>query len=199
MPRFASGHPFLPPFSAKNYPVCPHPVAMLVSKAATKGCEEMSLIEELYSETFPEEEKVPFRNLLRTEGRGGRMLSFSDGGAFAGFAYMFSSGDLTFLVYLAVLPECRGKGYGAQAVDIIRRSSEGRVFSVMEKPDCGFSDPAACARRRRFYERNGCTVPGIDLVSDGYVFDAIFLGEPIPADEMQDAVCFYESVHNGKC
>jgi hypothetical protein len=125
------------------------------------------------------------------------MISFFDGENFVGFAYMFTAGDLTFMVYLAMLPGLRGKGYGSQALDLVRQHKGGcRIFSVMEKPDCGFSDPEICARRRRFYERNGCTVPGIDLRSDDYVFDAVCLGGEIPGTEMQKTVVEYESVHN---
>lgn len=182
---------------ANNYVMYRNVLSMLRYKIVIKGCDEVKHIKRLYSATFPGQEKVPFRHLIRTFGKGGDMISFFDGETFVGFAYMFTSGDLTFLVYLAMLPESRGKGYGSQAMDLIRKFKDGnRIFSVMETPGCGFSDPEVCAKRRQFYERNGCTVPGILLRSDEYDFDSIYLGSPISAEEMQDAVERYESVHN---
>ncbi len=170
---------------------------MLRYRSVVKGCDEMDLIKRLYK-TFPEQERVPFRHLVRTFGRGGSMLSFFDGEVFKGFAYMFDTDGLTFLVYLAMVPESRGRGYGTQAIEIVRKFREGsRIFSVMEMPGCGFTDRELCVKRRRFYERCGCRVPGIVLLSDGYYFDSIYLGEPISAEEMQAAVVRYETVHNG--
>lgn len=169
---------------------------MLRYKFVTKGCDEIRPIKKLYM-TFPEQERVPFRHLVRTFGRGGFMLSFFEGENFKGFAYMFDTEDLTFLVYLAMVPEVRGRGYGTQAVEIIRKFREGnRIFSVMEMPGCGFTDRELCAKRRRFYERCGCKVPGIVLLSDGYYFDSIYFGAPVSEEDMQRVVGRYESVHN---
>jgi hypothetical protein len=45
---------------------------MLRYKTVVRNCDEMRAIKNLYRSTFPEQEKVPFRHLLRTSAAAGR-------------------------------------------------------------------------------------------------------------------------------
>lgn len=161
--------------------------------------EDYGNIRELYLSAFPEQERIPFEVLTATVGRGGNFITYLSDGAFKGFSFTYSDGTRPFLVYLAFNPEDRGKGYGSEALADIRKRFGEDTFTVMERPESGFTSPALCEGRKRFYERNGCTVPGIALLSDGYLFDAVWLGAPVAQADMEETVSEYEAVQKGSC
>ena len=155
-------------------------------------------IRALYLNSVPDEERIPFGNLDRTFGRGGELLSFSDGDDFVGFCYSFEHSGLVFLVYIATEPSLRGRGYGREILDILRSRKTGRtVFLVLEGSDS--DDPSDMrVRRKAFYERCGCRDTGVRLLSDDVYFDSMFVLGSCPVDRLQTAVDYYEDVHNGR-
>ena len=156
--------------------------------------EDYGNIRELYLSAFPEQERIPFDVLASTVGRGGNLVTYLSDGAFKGFSFTYSDGARSFLVYLAFNPGDRGKGFGSEALADIRKRFGRDTFTVMEKPESGFTSAELCKGRKRFYERNGCTVPGVTLLSDGYLFDAVWLGAPVPQADMESTVSGYEAV-----
>lgn len=155
--------------------------------------EDYGNIRKLYLSAFPEQERIPFEVLTATVGRGGNFITYLSDGAFKGFSFTYSDGTRPFLVYLAFNPGDRGKGYGSEALADIRKRFGKDTFTVMEKPESGFTSADLCEGRRRFYERNGCTVPGMTLKSDGYLFDAVWLGAPVTQADMESTVSDYEA------
>ena len=96
---------------------------------------------ELYSSAFTEIEKVQEENILRTIGRGGKLIEYRDDGRFIGFTLTFTSGECTFWIYLATIPEVRGKGYGSKLIDMVRETHPGkRIFLVVEPMDVTSDD-----------------------------------------------------------
>ena len=166
---------------------------MLSAKIVDTTFSEMKFIIDLYENTFPSEEKVPLSNIKRTFGNGGNLYVLFDDSEMVGSFYMFDDSDVTFLVYIAIRNDLRGKGYGSDALNIIRGLRH-RVFLVMEEPDgTDIKD-----RRKEFYLRNGCCVPGFMLLSDDVMFDAVTLCGDISESRMNEAVKRYEDVHNGR-
>lgn len=154
---------------------------------------------ELYSSSFTEIEKVPEENILRTIGRGGKLVEYRDDGRFIGLTLTFTHGDCTFWIYLATIPEVRGKGYGSRLIDMIRETHPGkRIFLVVEPMDEDADDYEMRVRRQRFYERNGCVNSGITLISDDAPFDSMYVSGILTGDEMRDTVALYEDIHNGR-
>lgn len=66
----------------------------------------------LFEESFTPEEKIPFENIKRTFGRGGKLTFYLDKESFIGFTYCFEHPDAVFLVYFATEPDRRNSGYG---------------------------------------------------------------------------------------
>ena len=155
-------------------------------------------VQTLYDSSFPDEERIPYANLERTFGAGGELVSFSDDSGFIGFCYSFEHDGVVFLVYIATVPQSRGKGYGGQMLDAIRSMKAGRtVFLVLEGSDS--DDPSDIRNRRRaFYLRNGCTDTGFRVLSDDVYFDSMFVQGSCPEKTVDDTVRFYEDLHNGR-
>ncbi len=155
-------------------------------------------VRELYMSAFPPEERIPCGNTMRTFGRGGDLEVFRDDGMFVGFCYTFEHDGSVFLVYIATLPELRGKGYGAKILDEVRRMKAGRnVFLVLEGTD-GSPEDAIRIRRRGFYLRNGCRDTGVRILSDDVFFDSMSVMGTNTEDSMVATVKMYEDVHNGR-
>ena len=155
-------------------------------------------VRELYDSSFPDEERIPYGNLERTFGCGGDLEVFTDDGRFVGFCYSFEHDGIVFLVYIATVPECRGRGYGKEMLDRIRSIKDGRVvFLVLEGSDS--DDPADIRNRRRnFYLRNGCTDTGFRVLSDDVYFDSMFVQGGCPEETVDRTVRYYEDLHNGR-
>ena len=152
----------------------------------------------LYEHSFPSEEKIPYGNLMRTFGRGGDLELFYDDDSFVGFCYSFESEGSVFLVYIATLPELRGKGYGARMLQEMRSIKEGRdMFLVLEGTDGTDADEIRI-RRHNFYIRNGCTDTGERILSDDVYFDSMNVLGTNTFESMDRTVRLYEDIHNGR-
>ena len=168
---------------------------MLSAESVTEIPEE---VRSLYMASFPPEERIPYGNTMRTFGRGGDLEIFTDDGKFIGFCYSFEYQNSVFLVYIATLPELRGKGYGAKMLDGMRTIKAGRdMFLVLEGTD-GSSEDAMRIRRRNFYLRNGCTDTGVRILSDNVYFDSMNVLGNNTEQSMNRTVRMYEDIHNGR-
>ena len=71
-------------------------------------------IKQLYMRAFPDEERAPFLMLvLKAKKKGVDFWSISCDGKWAGLLYIVNHRDLSYIFYLAVSEECRGRGIGS--------------------------------------------------------------------------------------
>ena len=76
---------------------------------------EVKKIKQLYETAFPEDEQIPWEDLMRLVGE--MPLDFTayyDGEAFIGFTIVYPRKSFNWFWYFAVNEELRGKGYGQQ-------------------------------------------------------------------------------------
>lgn len=153
----------------------------------------------LYMSSFPAEERIPYENLMRTFDRGGELRIFKDDGAFVGFCYSFEHDGSVFLVYIATNPDLRGKGYGAEMMDILCSIKSGKnIFLVLEGIYGTPEEAELRSRRRNFYLRNGCYETGCTLLSDDVMLDSLGVRGVNTFESMNATVRYYEDVHNGR-
>jgi len=109
----------------------------------------------LYRSSFPKVERIHYGDLHSLSNCGeGDLLAILDGHDFAGMAFMVA-GELPCLLYFAVDPEFRGKGYGSRSLKLIR-SLYDRFFLFAEDPG-DEAEGGIRHRRLSFYARNGLT------------------------------------------
>ena len=140
---------------------------------------------DLYSESFPENERIPFDILVRmTDDPGCRFLWMSVDGAFSGFAYTVETDDLVFLLYLAVSPGSRNSGLGSDALWLVKCGCCGRrLFLNIEPTDEPAENMGQRLRRTRFYERNGFSPQCTHRTPDGMRYSLLSWGGPVTAEE----------------
>lgn len=147
-------------------------------------------VEDLYMSSFPASERFPFGNLLSFHESGDAEMLWADDGGFAGFAYVVPSVFGSFLLYLAVVPEMRGRGIGSGMLDGIKRRDPGGTVFLNVEPAEG-PDAESRARRIGFYMRNGFRTEGDLTTPDGERYTLMSCGPRIGTD---DAVRFYRGL-----
>jgi len=112
--------------------------------------ENSQLLEELYLKSFPKEERFPFWVLKEcSKENNSDLLEIYDNDEFVGFCYVVKCDNLYYLMYFAVEPNLRNKGYGSIILKELANKYK-NIFLSIEKP----SDELT-KRRKNFYLENG--------------------------------------------
>ena len=147
----------------------------------------------LYREAFPAEERAPFF-ILKSRAKRGKadFWQLADGEERAGFAYVISRGDLSYLYYFAVEPSLRGKGCGTAALDLLKERYAGnRLFLALETPGGNAENEAQRVRRHAFYRRCGFEdLPG-RIREAGVVYSVMGIGGAVCPDEYNGMIDGY--------
>ncbi len=114
-------------------------------------------IKQLYETAFPEEEQIPWDDLMRLIGE--MHLDFTayyDGEDFIGFTIVYPRPSFNWYWYFAVREELRNKGYGQEILSMVKERYKGQtsVFD-MESPRQECDNIEQRKRRHAFYLRNG--------------------------------------------
>jgi len=112
----------------------------------------------LYESAFPENEKIPWKYLLRLiEPIHLDFTAYRDQGRFVGFTIVYPGPSFNWLWYFAVEEQLRGKGYGGRILACLKERYQGQNCVLdMESPrqeDC--DNLLQRKRRYDFYLRNG--------------------------------------------
>lgn len=127
-------------------------------------------VRELYISAFPKEERVPWW-LLRLHGRrpGIDLTAWMDGEVFCGFTASVTVEGLHFVLFFAINPGMRGKGYGSEILSAIKEEYETVALNVEPLVETA---PNYEERQKRFafYERNGFADTGYHVWEVGGKF-----------------------------
>ena len=114
-------------------------------------------IKQLYETAFPEDEQIPWEDLLRLVRE--MPLDFTayyDGEKFIGFTIVYPRKSFNWFWYFAVSEELRGKGYGQRILTQMLESYEGQSFVLdMESTNQVCDNLEQRQKRQAFYIRNG--------------------------------------------
>ena len=114
-------------------------------------------IKHLYQTAFPENEQIPWDELVRLIGE--MHLDFTayfEGESFIGFTIVFPYEPFNWYWYFAVRPELRGQGIGQQRLTTLLEKYKGQSCVLdMESPRQECDNKEQRQRRHAFYLRNG--------------------------------------------
>jgi GNAT superfamily N-acetyltransferase len=108
---------------------------------------------------------------------------------FCGFSNSISLGDITNIVYFAVVPELRSRGYGSQILQAIReKHPDSRIVVDIEVEEDSKDDEELERRNRRreFYQRNGFDASPVDYVWQGEHYRLLSAGGTVTEKEFRD-------------
>lgn len=113
-------------------------------------------VTELYENSFPENERKDLRNLLKENQEIGEIYVFTEKETFIGFVCLLNCLDISHIIYFAISPELRGKGYGSTIVKkICEYKKDYRIIIDIEIETPVANNNEQRRKRKQFYLRNG--------------------------------------------
>ena len=112
----------------------------------------------LYHTAFPRSEKKPFKLIRKAQklGYGQNFAILSDEGRLIGLAFLLCNDEITLLDYFAIVKSVRGRGYGSQALEILKkRFSNAPLVLEIEDPEVPCKNREERLKRADFYHRCG--------------------------------------------
>ena len=107
-------------------------------------------IEELYLNSFPEDERFPFWILEKaSKENNSDLYAIIDNDKFVGMCYLVNCCNAYYLMYLAVEPSLRNKNYGSKILIDLKEKYKTLFLSVDEPID------DISIKRKKFYLKNG--------------------------------------------
>ncbi len=150
---------------------------MTIKKIAVANANEK--IKQLYETAFPENEQIPWNDLMRLVGE--MPLDFTtyyDGEDFIGFTIVYPRKSFNWYWYFAVREELRGKGYGQQILTQLIEKYKGQTCVLdMESPTQVSENIDQRKRRHNFYLRNGFRDTNIFRTYNDITMTIMMMGE----------------------
>ena len=154
----------------------------------TKKSPWLPQVKALYESAFPANERIPIKHLLDNKIKR-EFWAFFDGDLFCGFSNSISHGDITNIVYFAVVPELRCRGYGSKILQAIRRQHPNTRIVVdieVEEDSKDAEELERRNRRRDFYLRNGFDAAPVEYHWQGEHYRLLSAGGTVTDKEFRD-------------
>ena len=139
-----------------------------------------SAIRALYESAFPEEERIPWDDLLRLVREMPLELAvYREDAGPLGFTIVYPRPRLSWFWYFAVPPELRGRGIGQRILSTLLARYEGRsaVLDMEDPAQPGAPNPEQRRRRAAFYRRNGFRETGVSRTFGPVAMTILLKGE----------------------
>lgn len=120
-------------------------------------------IRSLYQTAFPEEEQIPWEDLMRlVDTMSLDFTAYYEGDGLVGFTIVYLRQTFNWFWYFAVKEHLRGKGIGQQILTmLIEKYKDSTNILDMESPNSVCENSAQRRRRHEFYLRNGFRDTGV--------------------------------------
>ena len=131
---------------------------------APEDIAQRSDLRALYESAFPDEERIPWNDLLRlVREMPLEFAEYRDGEELLGLTIVYPRTRLSWFWYFAVPEERRGRGVGQRILSALLARYEGRslVLDMEDPAQPGAPNPGQRRRRRDFYLRNGFRETGV--------------------------------------
>jgi len=145
-------------------------------------------VKALYESAFPANERIPIKHLLDDKIKR-EFWAFFDGDLFCGFSNSITHGSITNIIYFAVVPELRSRGYGSKILQAIREQHPDTRIVVdieVEEDSKDAEELERRNRRREFYQRNGFDASPVDYVWQGEHYRLLTAGGTVTEKEFRD-------------
>ena len=165
---------------------------MLQLFEVTKDSPWFPQVKTLYESAFPANERIPIKQLMDNKIQRDFFAFVDDINGtptFCGFSNSISHGDITNIVYFAVVPELRCRGYGSQILQAIREKHPDSRIVVdieVEEDSKDAEELERRNRRRDFYLRNGFEAAEFNYNWQGEHYRLLTAGGNVTEQEFRD-------------
>ena len=161
---------------------------MLQFFEVTKKSPWLPQVKALYESAFPANERISIKHLLDNKIKR-EFWAFFDGDLFCGFSNSITHGSITNIIYFAVMPELRSRGYGSQILQVIREQHPDTRIVVdieVEEDSKDAEELERRNRRREFYQRNGFDSSPVDYIWQGEHYRLLTAGGTVTEKEFRN-------------
>ena len=136
-------------------------------------------IKHLYERAFPEDEQIPWDDLMRlVKEMPLDFTAYYKGETFIGFTIVYPRKQFNWFWYFAVQEELRGKGYGQQILTLLIEKYKGQTSVLdMESPTQVSENIVQRRRRHAFYLRNGFRDTNVYRTYNDITMTIMMMGE----------------------
>ena len=165
---------------------------MLQIFEVTKDSPWLPQVKALYESAFPANERIPIKQLMdnKIQREFFAFVDTIDGTpTFCGFSNSITRGTITNIVYFAVEPKLRSRGYGSEILKTIREQHPETRLVVdieVEEDSKDAKELKLRERRRNFYQRNGFDASPVDYVWQGEHYRLLSAGGTVTEKEFRD-------------
>ena len=158
----------------------------------TKKSPWLPQVKALYESAFPANERIPIKQLMDNKIQRDffAFVDTIDGSpSFCGFSNSITRGTITNIVYFAVEPKLRGRGYGSEILRSIREKHPETRLVVdieVEEDSKDAKEHELRERRRNFYQRNGFEASPFDYHWQGEHYRLLSAGGIVTEKEFRD-------------
>lgn len=154
----------------------------------SKSMDVYSSIRALYKQAFPMNERAPFWLLMsKAKSSAADFWALYDNKKWVGIAYVVTYKKLAYIFYFAIKESERSKGYGEQAIHVLKEHYKGRrIFLALETPDTEADNYEQRIKRHAFYEKCGLSDMPYKLKEASVVYDIMGTGEAVEPEEYRD-------------
>ena len=148
-------------------------------------------IKVLFKKSFPPAERLPISLLLRrVKNAGAKFVAYYEDNDFIGISYSIPAGNKkTYILYIAVVDEARGKGYGTIIINRIKEQCIGdTIFLSIDEISEKYDDYELRKKRQVFYEKNGFILNDFTTKDFGMVFNIMSYNGLITKSDFDELV-----------
>ena len=166
---------------------------LLEFKRITKASPDRRAMKAIYLEAFPREERAPwFLIIRRTAQPPGDFWGLYDKSDPVGMAYVINGAGASYLFYFAIRSDCRGRGYGSEALERLKELYAGsRLFLALEQLDPTAENYAQRVKRHAFYEKHGLTDLPYRLKEASMVYSLMSAGGTVYPQDYRELIDRY--------
>ena len=153
---------------------------MLTTQSTLRSEHDLKPMKLLYERAFPENERRPFDDMMSSLNRRLEMCAFYEDNDFCGFAFLLNCGDISHIIYFAIMEEMRGRGLGSRALsDMCKMKAGKRVIVDIERDIASSPNIAQRRKRKQFYLRNGFKETPVRYEWRGEQYEILSCGGPL--------------------
>ena len=161
---------------------------MLTVKKITNESADKQQVMELYEESFPPVERMPFDLMLEINNQDNADLcSVYDDNEFIAFYLLITHNKVAYVSFLAVVPAKRGQNYGSMILSDIQKAYPDYSLLIDEEPVNPDSDNyEQRLARERFYIRNGFKHTSYIVTAYGVDYEILSTSDDFELDDYRN-------------
>lgn len=144
-------------------------------------------LKKIYQEAFPITEQVPIDDLLNHKLGDIKTFVFTYKNSFVGFCSTITYKNIVYLLYFAMSSKYRNRGFGSQALELIKKQYENKVILAdIENESYNSQNNLQRIKRKKFYFRSGFLDTNITYIQNDVEFIILSYGGNITEQEINE-------------